>query len=144
MCLLLSCRVCKKSQRFNVLYLVEAAEYRQILAYSGTVLFKKYLPSERYECIKTLAVAFCILNSDKIYNNKSLVVYAETLLDYFIQQLDCTLWSGGYNNVMHSFWHLPRDCKRFGLIISFSCITFKNFNFELSDNIPSGNNPSLY
>jgi len=82
-----------------------------------------------------------ILNTDEILGNETLVLYTEKLLGHFIEMLELLYGPDFITNVVHVLLHIPRDCKRFGAAITFSCFVYETFNFELCNNIPSGNNP---
>lgn len=114
----------------------KATDFRQLLLYTGIVLFKKFFTPELYDHFLKLSIALRILNKNITEANLNT---ATTLLDSFVEDFDnfYPLKERGWN--VHALLHIPADCRKFGVLNNFSAYPFENEMRHLSTLIRSKN-----
>lgn len=123
----------------------KATEFRQLLLYTGPVIFRRYLDSVHRKIFQKLHVAFRILCrltsavSEEVKNSS--INQAEEILKSF--HADVLTSYGGQQATfnVHSLMHLPEDCRKFGSPDNFSCFPFESFLGKLKNYIHTGSYP---
>lgn len=107
----------------------KATEFRQIVLYTGIILFKEFLDKDAYEHFLKLSVAYRILSSNNWADN---IETAERLLGEFVK--DFHLFYGinnrGFN--VHNLLHLPKYVRLYGKVSNFSAYPFENYIGKLN------------
>lgn len=101
----------------------KASECRQVLLYTGMVLFKNYFSAEAYNHFIHLSVAYRILNS-KLNDFK--LNEAQIYLEQFVKDFHIFFKSEQLTYNVHSLLHLVADCKLYGPVYEFSAYKFEN------------------
>lgn len=119
----------------------KATEFRQILLYTGPIVFRGILSEEIYNHFLLLHVAISTLaNEDKSHSENN-ISYAEKLLKLFVQEMKDIYKEESIVYNIHNLVHLPDDVRRFGCLDKFSCFPFENFLFQLKNMLRTPNKP---
>ncbi|KAK4878778.1 hypothetical protein RN001_011284 [Aquatica leii] len=102
----------------------KATEFRQVLFYTGPIIFKKHLSPDRYLNFLCLHVAFSILSSQR---HSSLLPYATELLKFFVKTFQQLYGITNTSHNVHNLLHIADDVKLHGPIDNFSAFEFENF-----------------
>jgi len=79
------CEFSRKPRGLNELSRFKATEFRQILVYTGQIIFKNYLSDDCYKHFMLLNIAMTIL----LINDMGIYIdYAQELLEYFVQNFE--------------------------------------------------------
>lgn len=118
------CEFSRKPKGLNDLNRFKATEFRQILIYTGQVVFKNILNNDCYKHFMALSIAMNILLNSNMANY---VIYAQNLLNYFVQTFE-TLYGRHlmYFNI-YGLVHISDDYKRFGPLDNIAAFPFENF-----------------
>lgn len=103
----------------------KASEFRQLLLYTGPVLFQSVLHSSIYQHFLLLFVGILILSNDKL-----LAVHfdcANSALLLFVQHFREVYGDTYMSYNVHNLVHLANDVKLHGNLNSFSAFKFENF-----------------
>lgn len=103
------------------MYNYKATEYRQILLYTGMVLFKPFLSTILYHHFLLLVYAYRMLSGKEFLSGLPL---ADNLLEKFVPKFRNIYKKVGIN--VHNLLHLSDCARRFGSINSFSSYNFEN------------------
>lgn len=120
----------------------KATEFWQFLLYTGPVVLKNVLSSERYYHFLSLTVAISImLKSDESTRNAYLQ-YAHELISHFV--IRCADLYGKYFSVynVHGLIHLHEDVRHFNCSLNdISSFPFENHLQQIKKHVWSGKNP---
>jgi len=130
---------CRKPRSLDYLKQWKATEYRQILLYTGPVVFQKILPNELYHHFLTLHVAIrivCCKNLCEDYLN-----YAEELLIHYVKSFKILYGEYNVSYNVHNLIHLCDDVRVHGTLDSFSTFRYENFLQEIKKIIRKADKP---
>lgn len=102
----------------------KATGFRQLLFYTGPIIFKKYSNGDFYLNFLCLHVALSILSNQR-YN--SLLSYASELLKYFVKTFQRLYGIIITSHNVHNSLHLPNDVELHGPLDYFNTFEFENF-----------------
>lgn len=117
----------------------KATEYRQILLYSGPMVFHGLLKRCVYLNFLTLHVAMRILCNEKALSLYG--AYAHELLLHFVNAAITIYGPEFVSHNVHCLLHLVEECKKFGTVDNFSAFKYENFLMKIkkmlwkSDNV---------
>ncbi|KAB0801046.1 hypothetical protein PPYR_00215 [Photinus pyralis] len=133
------CEFVRKPRSLDDLKRFKATEFRQILMYTGPLVFKTTLSKDRYANFLSLHVAM------RIFSNESHLAehgdYAHDLLKYFIDTFVILYGKENVSHNVHNLLHLREDCKNFGVLQNFSGFPFENYLQSLKLLIRKGSDP---
>lgn len=118
---------------------LKATELRQILLYTGMVIFHDVLSKEVYNHFLEFCVAIRILSIDNIsdeYNE-----FAKKLIYHFVATFAHIYGKCYMSHNIHTILHLADDVKKFGSLNKFSAFPFENYMQPLKKKIKSGVKP---
>lgn len=101
----------------------KATECRQVLLYTGMVLFKGFFSDDAYNHFMKFCIAYRILNSPL---NDCKLKEAQDLLEQFVQDFHKYYKNEQLTYNVHSLLHLVADCELYGPIYEFSAYKFEN------------------
>ncbi|KAK7603314.1 hypothetical protein V9T40_003313 [Parthenolecanium corni] len=123
----------------------KATEYRQVLLYTGPVIFYKRLYGAHWKIMVNLNVIFrmlCQLSLQESQPDRNKILqFTERRLKWlvcFVVEM-YGVQSASFN--LHSLIHLPDDCSTFGSVDNFSCFMFEAFLYKVKRSIRTGNKP---
>ncbi|KAF0747045.1 Uncharacterized protein FWK35_00024518 [Aphis craccivora] len=106
-------------------YLIhKATELRQLLLYTGSVVFKDIFSDECYQHCMTLNIAMKILLKT---DHSKYVGYAAKLLDYFVKTFEKMYESYFVSHNVHSLLYLVDDYAKYGPLNNCSCFPFEHY-----------------
>lgn len=117
----------------------KATELRQLLLYTGMVIFQDIVSKQVYEHFLELCVAIRILSLNNItdeYRN-----FAKSLLAHFVAAFGQIYGQSYMSHNIHIILHLADDTKIFGSINNFSAFQFESYMQPLKKKIKSGFKP---
>lgn len=114
----------RKPRSLNELKRWKATEFRQFLFYSGVLVLRKYISSDRYINFLTLHVSLRILSNVKY---SSLFDYARELLEFFVKSFKTLYGAENISHNVHNLLHLAQDVKNHGPVDEFSAFPFENY-----------------
>ncbi|KAL2089217.1 hypothetical protein ACEWY4_016116 [Coilia grayii] len=103
----------------------KASEFRQLLLYTGPVLFKAVLNSAVYQHFFLLFVAIFILSNDKLV--AAHFDYADSALNVFVRHFRVMYGDMYVSYNVHNLVHLANDVKLHGNLNTFGAFKFENF-----------------
>jgi len=126
----------------------KATEFRQILLYTGPIIFRNRLHGVHTQILLHLFVISRMLirfnlewHPDK---RKKRLSFVKGRLKWLIQTISTDTMYGKefctYN--LHSLYHLPQDCAKFGSLDNFSCFYFESFLYRVKNCIHGGYLPA--
>lgn len=118
---------------------LKATELRQILLYTGMVIFHKVISEEVYNHFLEFCIAIRILFTNNItseYNK-----FAKSLILHFVASFAQIYQKCYMSHNMHSILHLSDDVEKFGPLNSFSAFPFESYMQPLKKKIKSGVKP---
>lgn len=116
----------RKGRSLKYLKQFKATELRQLLLYTGVVVFKTVLKPEAFEHYLNLVVACRILCSEKI-EIEGFLDYAKELLQYFVKAFGVLYGEQYISHNVHNLYHIVDDVKKHGNLDDFSAFIFENF-----------------
>lgn len=116
----------RKGRSLKYLKQFKATEFRQLLLYTGVVVFKSVLKPKAYENFLTLVTACRILCSEKI-QEEGCIDYAEKLLHYFVKVFGLLYGEENTSHNIHGLYHIADDVRGHGNLDNFSAFVFENF-----------------
>lgn len=117
----------------------KATEFRQILLYTGLVLFKNILPPAQYNHFLSLSCAIRILCTKQLCEEQN--HYAKSLLHYFVE-MHSSLYGLQYMSYnIHNLIHLADDVKNFGCLDEFSSFKYENFMYDIKRKLKTSRKP---
>lgn len=111
----------------------KATECRQILLYTGPVIFKSILSAPYYTHFLALSIAIRILSDSDL--NRDFNEYADSLLRWFVDQYKKLYGIKYISHNIHNLIHLADEAKRFGCLDEFSCFKFENFMIDIKSKV---------
>lgn len=118
---------------------LKATEFRQILLYTGMIIFQDVVSGEVYNHFLELCVAIRILSVDNI--SEEYIEYAKSLINHFVASFTHIYGKSFMSHNMHTILHLADDVKKFGSLNNFSAFKFESFMQPLKKKIKSGVKP---
>ena len=103
----------------------KATEFRQLLLYTGPVVFASKLPDVVYHNFLLLSVGIYLLLNTR--SDGSFVDYAEELLVAFVNHYSALYGSNMLVYNVHNVVHLADDARKYGSLDSVSAFCFENF-----------------
>jgi len=119
----------------------KATEFRQLLLYSGPVIFKSILSPDIYNNFLVLHFAITLLISKKFSFQENYLEYAENLLKHFVASFRLIYGKHHVTHNVHGLLHLEDDVRHFGLLDTFSSFRFENFMQKLKVLIKKDDKP---
>lgn len=117
----------------------KATEYRQILLYTGKLVFKGIISDPLYSHFMVLSTAISILVSKTL--TEQYLNYAENLLKHFVSQAQELYGEEFLVYNVHSLLHLASDVTNYGNLDTCSAFPFENYMQHLKRMVRSGRNP---
>ncbi|KAB0790333.1 hypothetical protein PPYR_04728 [Photinus pyralis] len=114
----------RKPRSINEIKMWKATEFRQMLFYTGPLVLKKFLSTDRYLNFISLHVGMTILASEHFQH---LILYALDLLKYFVKTFQTIYGIENTSHNVHNLLHLPEDVRLHGRVDNFSAFDFENF-----------------
>lgn len=118
------CEFARKPRSLSDLSRFKATEFRQLLIYTGQVVFKPFLSEDCYNHFMTLNIAMVILLSA---NMNEYLDYARNLLQYFVQNFEIIYGKHFVSHNVHGLLHITDDYENFGPLDNISAFSFENF-----------------
>lgn len=115
---------CRKPRDIEEICRFKATELRQILLYTGQLIFKNILTKECYEHFMCLNVAMIILISPDL---NAYIGFAKKLLIYFVKMFETIYGRHLISHNVHGLLHLCEDYKKYGPLDNTSCFPFENY-----------------
>jgi len=115
----------RKPRALELVDRFKATELRQILLYTGPVIFYNNLSSNQYIHFLVLSVAIRILCSPEHYKN--LIIYARCLLHYFVKHYSTLYGKQHISYNVHNLIHLCDYVNIFGPLDKFSAFKYENY-----------------
>lgn len=103
----ITCDFSRKPRALNELPRFKATELRQILVYTGQIIFKDNISNTCYKHFMALNIAMTILLSDNM--QEKYIDYARSLLKYFVQQFETLYGRHFISHNVHSLLHISDD-----------------------------------
>ncbi len=103
----------------------KAAEFRQILLYTGILVLKRKISKEIYSHYLILTIAMHILLNPGLCQMYS--EYAQKIFVLFVEQVGSVYGRDQYVYNVHGLIHLASDAKKFGTLDDISSFPFENF-----------------
>lgn len=111
----------------------KATEFRQLLLYTGPIVFKNILPKSKYMHFMAFHCAIRILCSPDLYlthNN-----FANDLLKYFVEHFSKIYGDEFISHNVHNLIHLSSDCLIHGTLDTFSAFKYENYLYGLKKTV---------
>jgi len=118
------CEFARKPRALSEVSRFKATEFRQLLVYTGQVVFKPFLSDDCFNHFMTLNIAMVILLSS---NMSEYVDYARNLLQYFVENFELIYGKHLVSHNVHGLLHIADDYDRFGPLDNISAFPFENF-----------------
>ena len=107
----------------------KAVEFRQLLLYTGPVVFDGSLPKKCFHHFLLLSVAMRLLLAMKPTTEE--IHYAERLLRMFVAEFPTLYGEENLVYNVHSLIHLPDDVRKHGCLDGVSAFIFENYLKDL-------------
>lgn len=118
------CEFVRKPRSLTYVKLWKATEYRELLLYTGPVVFKNFLRRDIYDHFVTLHVAIRVLCSNTL---QDLFNYCQELLEHFVTAFALIYGTHNVSYNVHGLIHLVKDVKKFGPLDNFSAFKYENY-----------------
>lgn len=118
------CEFARKPRALSEVSRFKATEFRQLLVYTGQVVFKPFLSDDCFNHFMTLNIAMVILLSS---NMSEYVDYARNLLQNFVENFELIYGKHLVSHNVHGLIHIADDYDRFGPLDNISAFPFENF-----------------
>jgi len=126
-------------QNLNEFNTYKATEFRQIMMYTGPFLFKNIVQHEVYNNFMIFNILMRLLSCKKtVYAQHE---YAVALSKHFLSTFCNVYGRGNVSYNVHSIIHLPHDCKKYGVVDSFSSFPFENYLQHVKQIVQPGHAP---
>lgn len=116
----------------------KATEFRQILFYTGLVVFRHVLCKDLYQHFVTLHVAVRILASKDLHEHLN---YAQLLLEHFVDSFSILYRNYLISHNVHGLLHITEDVRYFKNVENFSAFKFENFMYFIKKLIRKSEKP---
>jgi len=133
------CEFARKPRSLNELARFKATEFRQILLYTGQIIFKGCIKDECYEHFMSLNIAMTILLSSNM--EIKYINYARNLLKYFVQNFEIIYGKHLISHNVHGLLHIADDYINYGSLDNISTFPFENFMKSLKKMIRKSDKP---
>lgn len=117
----------------------KATEWRQLLLYTGPVVFHGIISERAYKHFLLLHVALYCLTSWKLAATHC--EYAGDLLKNFVEEFSDMYGPEGLVYNVHNLVHLADDCRVYGALDNISAFPFENYLKTIKNMLRSGNSP---
>lgn len=117
----------------------KATEYRQLMLYTGKIVFRGILKQELYNNFMCFSTAMCILVNPGL--TRKHWQYARDLMKYFVLQCRELYGEGFLVYNVHQMLHIADVARQFEGLDECSAFAFENFNQRLKRMVHSGRNP---
>lgn len=124
---------------FQFMRLFKATELRQLLLYTGPVIFKDCLHEDLYIHFLELHVACRILSLCEA--SDIFLRYSERLLDHFVESFGKYFGESEISLNVHSLYHITEDVREHGSLEKFSAFIFENFMQSLKKKLRKSDRP---
>lgn len=128
----------RKPRKLDEVDRFKATEFRQLLLYTGPVIFKK-ISRDKYIHFLSLSVAIRILCSKEYC--VQLLDYAHSLLLYFVENYGTLYGQQHISYNVHNLVHLCYYVKLWGALDEFSAFKFENYMQKIKSKIRSSSRP---
>lgn len=128
----------RKPRSLNECKRWKATEFRQFLFYTGPLVLKNILSTDKYINFLTLHVATIILASPK---HSELLEYAQSLMIYFVDTFISLYGQENVSHNVHNLLHISEDVRIFGNLDDFSAFPFENYMKNLKKMIRKNDRP---
>lgn len=118
------CEFARKPRSLSELSRFKATEFRQLLIYTGQVVFKPFLSEDCFNHFMALNIAMVILLST---NMNEYIDYARNLLEYFVKNFEIIYGKHLVSHNVHGLLHIVDDYENFGPLDNISAFPFENF-----------------
>lgn len=132
------CEFSRKPRGLCDLNRFKATEFRQILIYTGPIVFKNVLNNDCYKHFMALNIAMTILLSNNMDNY---VEYAHNLLKYFVQNFEPLYGRHLMSFNVHGLIHISDDYKKFGSLDNIAAFPFENYLKQLKNMVRKHDKP---
>lgn len=105
----------------------KATELRMFLLYTGPIVLKGLLDTERYNHFLSLSFGINML----LQNKMEYISEAEVLLLDFVEKIQILYNESFLSYNVHCLTHLATDCRNFGSLNKFSAFKYENYLQEL-------------
>ncbi|XP_076546679.1 uncharacterized protein LOC117610679 isoform X1 [Osmia lignaria lignaria] len=129
----------RKPRKLDEVDRFKATELRQLLLYTGPIIFFKKLSRDKYLHFLSLSVAIQIL-CNKEYCVQ-LLDYAHSLLLYFVENYGTLYGRQHISYNVHNLIHLCSYVKLWGELDKFSAFKFENYMQKIKSRIRSSSRP---
>lgn len=119
----------------------KATEFRQFLLYYGPEVLKNYLKEPMWSHFLSLHISIRILASADLSGQPHFLMYADKLLQYFVNKFGEIYGREYVGHNVHNLLHLVKDVRRFGPLDSFSCFRFENYMSQIKKTLKTSNHP---
>lgn len=119
----------------------KATEFRQFLLYYGPEVLKNYLKEPMWSHFLSLHISIRILASADLSGQSHFLMYADKLLQYFVNKFGEIYGREYVGHNVHNLLHLVKDVRRFGPLDSFSCFRFENYMSQIKKTLKTSNHP---
>lgn len=119
----------------------KATEFRQILFYTGIIIFKDIIKKEMYQNFLILMYIMRILSDVTLVSDAEMLAYARKLCYTFVKQFKKIYKTINVSYNVHSLLHLVDDVERLGVVDSFSAFPFESSLGNLRRRLRSSNSP---
>lgn len=103
----------------------KATEFRQIVLYTGVVLFKEFLNADAYQHFLRLSLAYRMLSSDEVTEDR--IDLAEKHLQQFVKEFSHYYGKNNMGFNVHGLLHLSNDVRLYGTISNFASYPYENY-----------------
>ncbi|KAE9522426.1 hypothetical protein AGLY_017185 [Aphis glycines] len=134
------CEFSRKPRGLCDLNRYKATEFRQILIYTGPIVFKNILNNDCYKHFMALNIAMTILLSNNMDNY---LEYAQNLLNYFIQNFEPLYVRHLMSFNVHGLSHITNDYKKFGPLDNIAAFPFENYLKQLKNMVRKHDKPQI-
>lgn len=118
------CEFARKPRALSELPRFKATELRQIMVYTGQIVFKPFLKKHCFNHFMIFNIAMVILLS---INMNDYIDYARDLMIYFVKQFEIIYGKHLVSHNVHGLIHIADDYERFGPLDNISAFPFENF-----------------
>lgn len=105
----------------------KATEFRTFLLYTGPVVLRSVLESEKYLHFLSLHVAISIFTNPKLVAKEHYIKYAEDLIIYFVKKFGILYREQFISHNVHNLLHLAEEVRKYGVLDNFSAFHFESF-----------------
>lgn len=115
---------CRKPRALKEVNRWKATEFRLFLFYTGAVVLKNKVDSDKYKKIVCLHVAITFLSTSMYQDN---IEYANSLLKYFVETFIIVYGKQHVSHNVHNLLHICDDIANFGILDQFSAFPFEYY-----------------